>query len=93
MTGLMRRAVIALPVMSGVVSLVSLSEFDEPVSDAATLTVINPNPPPVASPDTFDAIGNVTVPVAAPGVLTNVVDAEGGHRVRVAIDAAGLTTA
>jgi hypothetical protein len=32
--------------------------------------------PPVANPDTFDAIGNVTIPVDAPGVLANDTDAE-----------------
>jgi hypothetical protein len=32
--------------------------------------------PPVANPDTFDAIGNVTVPVDAPGVLANDTDAQ-----------------
>ncbi|HEY7770310.1 Ig-like domain-containing protein [Longimicrobium sp.] len=46
-------------------------------SGSATLTVFNPNTPPVAAPDTFQAIGNVTVPVAAPGVLANDTDAEG----------------
>lgn len=45
-------------------------------SGSATLTVFNPNTPPVANPDTFDAIGNVTVPVAAPGVLANDTDGE-----------------
>lgn len=44
----------------------------------AQLTVINPNTPPVANPDTFEAIGNVTIPVSAPGVLANDTDAEGG---------------
>ena len=42
----------------------------------ATLVVIQPNTPPVANPDTFEAIGNVTIPVAAPGVLANDTDAE-----------------
>jgi hypothetical protein len=46
-------------------------------SGSATLTVFNPNTPPVANPDTFQAIGNVTVPVAAPGVLANDTDGEG----------------
>lgn len=46
-------------------------------SGSATLVVINPNTPPVANPDTFQAIGNVTVPVAAPGVLANDTDGEG----------------
>jgi hypothetical protein len=32
--------------------------------------------PPVANPDTFDAIGNVTVPVDAPGVLANDTDVQ-----------------
>ncbi|HVH11613.1 MAG TPA: Ig-like domain-containing protein, partial [Longimicrobium sp.] len=45
-------------------------------SGTATLTVFNPNTPPVANPDTFEAIGNVTVPVAAPGVLANDTDGE-----------------
>jgi|GEM_PF-1833705 len=42
----------------------------------ATLTVIQPNTPPVANPDSFQAIGNVTIPVAAPGVLANDTDTE-----------------
>ncbi|HEU4559711.1 MAG TPA: Ig-like domain-containing protein, partial [Longimicrobium sp.] len=42
----------------------------------ATLTVIQPNTPPVANADTFQAIGNVTIPVAAPGVLANDTDTE-----------------
>ncbi|MFL5380949.1 MAG: beta strand repeat-containing protein [Longimicrobiaceae bacterium] len=42
----------------------------------ATLVVVQPNTPPVANPDSFDAIGNVTVPVAAPGVLANDTDTE-----------------
>lgn len=46
-------------------------------SGSATLSVFNPNTPPVALPDTFEAIGNVTVPVAAPGVLANDTDGEG----------------
>lgn len=45
-------------------------------SGSATLTVFNPNTPPVAAADTFDAIGNVTVPVAAPGLLANDSDGE-----------------
>jgi len=45
-------------------------------SDAAVLTVFNPNTPPVAQADTFQAIGNVTVPVAAPGLLANDTDGE-----------------
>jgi hypothetical protein len=46
-------------------------------SGSATLTVFNPNTPPVAAPDTFAAVGNVTVPVAAPGLLANDSDGEG----------------
>jgi len=42
----------------------------------ATLKVIQPDTPPVANPDTFQAIGNVTIPVNAPGVLGNDTDAE-----------------
>lgn len=42
----------------------------------ATLKVVQPNTPPVANPDSFQAIGNVTIPVAAPGVLANDTDAE-----------------
>lgn len=45
-------------------------------SGSADLTVFNPNTPPVANDDAFEAIGNVTVPVAAPGVLANDTDAE-----------------
>jgi hypothetical protein len=45
-------------------------------SGSATLVVINPNTPPVANDDAFDAIGNVTVPVPAPGVLANDTDNE-----------------
>jgi hypothetical protein len=45
-------------------------------SGSAILMVINPNTPPVAQADTFEAIGNVTVPVDAPGVLANDTDAE-----------------
>jgi hypothetical protein len=44
---------------------------------SAPLTVVQPNLPPVANPDTFQAIGNVTVPVAAPGVLANDTDPDG----------------
>ncbi|HYR07306.1 MAG TPA: Ig-like domain-containing protein [Longimicrobium sp.] len=45
-------------------------------SGNATLTVFNPNTPPVPQDDAFEAIGNVTVPVAAPGVLANDTDGE-----------------
>lgn len=45
-------------------------------SGSATLTVFNPNTPPVPQDDAFEAIGNVTVPVAAPGVLANDTDGE-----------------
>lgn len=44
------------------------------VSGTASLTVEEPNQPPVAFADTFDAIGNFTTPVAAPGVLGNDTD-------------------
>lgn len=46
-------------------------------SGSAVLTVFNPNEPPVAVADTFDAIGNYTVPVSAPGVLANDTDPDG----------------
>jgi hypothetical protein len=46
------------------------------VSGSATAVVFNPDTPPVANPDTFSAIGNVTISVAAPGVLGNDTDAE-----------------
>ncbi|HEU0052827.1 MAG TPA: Ig-like domain-containing protein, partial [Longimicrobium sp.] len=46
-------------------------------SGTAQLTVVQPNTPPVGVDDSFDAIGNVTVPVAAPGVLANDTDADG----------------
>ncbi|HEX8242125.1 MAG TPA: Ig-like domain-containing protein, partial [Longimicrobium sp.] len=45
-------------------------------SGTATLKVTQPDTPPVANADTFQAIGNVTIPVAAPGVLANDTDAE-----------------
>jgi hypothetical protein len=45
-------------------------------SGNATLTVFNPNTPPVPQDDSFEGIGNVTVPVAAPGVLANDTDGE-----------------
>jgi hypothetical protein len=45
-------------------------------SGSAMLTVFNPNTPPVAQDDAFEAIGNVTVPVNAPGVLANDTDGE-----------------
>jgi hypothetical protein len=45
-------------------------------SGSATLTVFNPNTPPVAQDDAFEAIGNFTVPVDAPGVLANDTDGE-----------------
>jgi Bacterial Ig domain len=45
-------------------------------SGSASLTVFNPNTPPVAVADTFEAIGNVTVPVDAPGVLANDTDVD-----------------
>lgn len=49
----------------------TLTAAAQGASGTAELTVFNPNLPPVAEPDTFDAIGNVTVPVSAPGVLAN----------------------
>jgi hypothetical protein len=42
----------------------------------ATLKVIQPDTPPVGNDDSFEAIGNVTIPVAAPGVLANDTDTE-----------------
>lgn len=42
----------------------------------ATLKVIQPDTPPVGNDDAFEAIGNVTIPVAAPGVLANDTDTE-----------------
>lgn len=52
-------------------------------SGSASLTVLDPNTAPVAAADNFEAIGNVTVPVAAPGVLANDTDAE-NHSLSVA---------
>lgn len=46
-------------------------------SGTAVLVVQNPNTAPTAGGDAFAAIGNVTVPVDAPGVLGNDSDAEG----------------
>ncbi|HEX2189051.1 MAG TPA: Ig-like domain-containing protein [Longimicrobiaceae bacterium] len=45
-------------------------------SGSASLTVRNPNTAPTAADDAFEAIGNVSVPVAAPGVLANDTDGE-----------------
>ncbi|HEX6371294.1 MAG TPA: Ig-like domain-containing protein [Longimicrobium sp.] len=45
-------------------------------SGSAYLAVIDPNTPPVGEDDAFEAIGNVTVPVSAPGVLANDTDGE-----------------
>jgi hypothetical protein len=48
------------------------------VSVTITVAAAPPtNTPPVAAPDAYDAIGNVAIPVAAPGVLANDSDAEG----------------
>jgi hypothetical protein len=46
------------------------------VQGTATLVVIEPNTPPVANDDSFEAIGNFTVPVDAPGVLANDTDVQ-----------------
>ncbi len=46
-------------------------------SASATLVVEVVNTAPVANADSFEGIGNVSVPVAAPGVLANDADAEG----------------
>lgn len=46
-------------------------------SGSAYLAVVDPNTPPVPQDDAFEAIGNVTVPVAGPGVLANDADGEG----------------
>jgi hypothetical protein len=54
----------------------TITATSQAASGSATLVVFNPNTPPVANPDTFDAIGNVSVPVAAPGVLANDTDGE-----------------
>jgi large repetitive protein len=54
----------------------TITATSQAASGSATLTVFNPNTPPVAQADTFEAIGNVTVPVAAPGVLANDTDGE-----------------
>ena len=56
--------------------LTTITATYQAASGSATLTVVNPNTPPVAVADTFEAIGNVTVPVDAPGVLANDTDAE-----------------
>jgi hypothetical protein len=56
------------------VGAVTVTATAQAASGTAVLTVSNPNQPPVAEPDTFDAIGNSTVPVSAPGVLANDTD-------------------
>lgn len=65
---------LATGVSPGTVTITATSDGR---SGSATLVVFNNNTPPVAQPDTFQAIGNVTVPVAAPGVLANDTDADG----------------
>lgn len=45
-------------------------------SDAALLRVAVLNSAPLALPDSFDAVGNVSIPVPAPGLLANDTDAE-----------------
>jgi len=64
---------LATGVSAGTVTITASNAY---TSGTATLKVIQPNTPPVANPDTFEAIGNVTIPVAAPGVLANDTDAE-----------------
>jgi hypothetical protein len=64
---------LATGVSAGTVTITASNAY---TSGTATLKVINPNTPPVAKADTFQAIGNVTIPVAAPGVLVNDTDAE-----------------
>lgn len=59
------------------VGQVTITATAQAASGSATLVVFNPNTPPVAQADTFQAIGNVTVPVAAPGLLANDTDGEG----------------
>lgn len=54
----------------------TVTATSQAASGSATLAVFNPNTPPVAQDDAFEAIGNVTVPVAAPGVLGNDTDGE-----------------
>lgn len=54
----------------------TITATSQAASGSATLVVFNPNTPPVAQDDAFEAIGNVTVPVAAPGVLANDTDGE-----------------
>lgn len=54
----------------------TITAICQAASGSATLTVFNPNTPPVPQDDAFEAIGNVTVPVAAPGVLANDTDGE-----------------
>src|SRR5688500_9918072 len=47
-------------------------------SVCVTITVTSTNTPPTAAPDAYEAIGNVTLSIPAPGVLANDTDAEGG---------------
>jgi len=64
---------LATGVSAGTVTITASNAY---TSGMATLKVIQPNTPPVANPDTFEAIGNVTIPVSAPGVLANDTDTE-----------------
>lgn len=49
-----------------------------PIKFRIEVGAVNPNTPPVAGDDAIDAIGNVTVPVSAPGLLANDTDADPG---------------
>jgi hypothetical protein len=49
-----------------------------PIKFRIEVGAVNPNTAPVAGDDAIDAIGNVTVPVSAPGLLANDTDADAG---------------
>lgn len=50
---------------------------DNPIADYPL--TFDTNTPPVANPDSYSAFGNVTLSIAAPGVLTNDVDPDTGQ--------------
>ena len=54
------------------------------LADTATLTVAVSNTAPTATGDQYEALGNVTVSIPAPGVLANDADAEGNALAAVA---------
>jgi hypothetical protein len=70
------RGTATLAALSPGTAVVSATLGGKTVSVA--ITVAGVNTPPTAAPDAYDAIGNVTLTIPAPGVLANDTDEEGG---------------